>query len=232
MRHEPSRAGGHGMARLMALFRLPGMRVSLALVALGAIAGASVVAWRLAGTGSQRDGQKTDAAGPTAQAVQEDGADWIGPVGSLEQLVQTADVIAVGKFAGIKGTHEILPDGYDARSAPGGNSPAVTFTLLVFEVERYIKGEGPSQLTVRQTGDLARGIASSHFPAPDPNQRTLVFLTVEPFGDDTWASVNGPYGRMSVRGGLLRYEDGSHADVPYLPVTSIDEAVARIQAVR
>jgi len=162
---------------------------------------------------------------------QNDIANWVGPMGSLEQLTAAAEVVAVGKFAAIKGTHDVLPDGYDRKDNPDDNSSAVTFTLLVFKVERYIKGDGPGELIVRQTGDLARGVAPDAFPAPDPDQETLVFLVTDAFGDGTYASVNGPWGRMIEKDGRLRYVAGFRSEIEFLSVATIDDAIDRIEPI-
>ncbi|MFN0145871.1 MAG: hypothetical protein ACKVT1_05120 [Dehalococcoidia bacterium] len=161
---------------------------------------------------------------PVSSMRGEDLLDWVGPMASLEQIAKTADVVAAGRFIGIKGSHEIFPSA--GSPSDNGHSTGVTFTLLVFEIDDLIKGEAPKQVVVRQTGDLAKGLAPEMFPAPRQGELMLVFLTREPFGDDTYASINGPYGRMRVEGGVLKYQGGGErAVVEYVQAKTLGEAI-------
>lgn len=166
---------------------------------------------------------------PASQMHGDDLLDWIGPLGSLSDITRTADVVAVGRFVGLKGTNEIFPT--SGAQTANGHSTGVMFTLLVFEVDEVIKGAVPKQIIVRQTGDLARGLTPATFPAPAQGEQLLVFLTREPFGDGTWASVNGPWGRMKVEGGVLKYQGGADRNiVEYMQAGSLAQAVNSVKA--
>ncbi len=175
---------------------------------------------------------------PAARRYGESTANWAPPL-PFDRLVARSDVVVLGHVVGVAGSDIVYPSGYDPKTddhLPSGISPAVGFAHYRVRVDEYVVGSGPSELVMRQNGDLRlENLGAAEFPNPELGRSMLLFLSLEPIGgQDFWVS-GGPFGQMIEEKGVLAYvwraDDESHAPrpVPFFAGMDLDGAKAAIR---
>lgn len=161
------------------------------------------------------------------------GPDWVGPSASLEQHLDMAELVVVGRVIGVW-----TPEGHLlARRLPrpladppdGVTRARGGATYFAVEVQESLVDEAPALLLMQHLGDWRRASWHAEWPPPAFNEPMLLFLN--PWAN-VWQSRAG-WGRMCEVVGSMYYQWAWEEpyEVPYFAGMTLAEAVDEVRRV-
>jgi len=151
-------------------------------------------------------------------------------LGTLEELAQQAELIAVGTVQGVAGTRNLARDPWD----PEKPHPSLEITGVdyQFAVEEILKGSAPDTFLVTEASSLAsRGGEPAEFRGfkeMPSGGRYVLFLRAVTDGSGNWIGVAEPW-RFALRDGQVIVESKWEYASERFPVTAEDGFMAQVR---
>ena len=168
---------------------------------------------------------------------------WPASPQSMTELVDSADVIAVGRIQSVVGEHEVGPY-EDSSIAPADETtivderatatptlPGLHVTIYDVVVDRVVLGAGRVEAgdTIKylEAGSAAKKLAfADNKPMPQPGDEFLFALVLNPDGANYSA---GRWGLFDVSSDTVVYADWDRTTVPFAAEQSPAEFIANLE---